>query len=164
MRQQELLFTDCVQTMLTVMLLLLAGMPEGVAFQAYDWNNQSTQIELLDPEQCGNMEKVQAIEQKLNGEIVKIKKECLVQVTRCTASQTIKLAYCGFQSCSGVERYEKFQEPIVIEPADCRLAAKTWKFKLNGKKYPCEMNVRRSVIVNLVGGLDNNGNCEVGMF
>jgi hypothetical protein len=26
------------------------------------------------------------------------------------------------------------------------------------------MNVRRSVIVNLVGGLDNNGNCEVGMF
>jgi hypothetical protein len=87
--------------MLTVMLLLLAGMPEGVAFQAYDWNNQSTQIELLDPEQCGNMEKV-----------------CLVQVTRCTASQTIKSAYCGFQSCLGEERYEKFHEPIVIEPAD----------------------------------------------
>jgi hypothetical protein len=106
------------------------------------------------------MEKVHAIEQ----EIVQIKKECLVQVTRCTASQTIKSAYCGFQSCSGVERYEKFHEPIVIEPADCRLAAKTWKFTLNGKEYPCEMNVRRSVIVNLVGGLDNNGNCEVGMF
>jgi hypothetical protein len=26
------------------------------------------------------------------------------------------------------------------------------------------MNVRRSVIVNLVGGLDNNGYCEVGLF
>jgi hypothetical protein len=26
------------------------------------------------------------------------------------------------------------------------------------------MNVRRSVIVNLVGGLDNNGSCEVRMF
>jgi hypothetical protein len=26
------------------------------------------------------------------------------------------------------------------------------------------MNVRRSVIVNLVGGPDNNGNCEVGLF
>jgi hypothetical protein len=26
------------------------------------------------------------------------------------------------------------------------------------------MNLGRSVIVNLVGGLDNNGNCEVGMF
>jgi hypothetical protein len=44
-----------------------------------------------------------------------------------------------------------------------RLAAKTGKFTLNGKEYPFEMNVRRSVIVNLVGGLDNN-NCEVGLF
>ena len=26
------------------------------------------------------------------------------------------------------------------------------------------MNVRRSVIVDLVGGLDNNGNCEVGLY
>jgi hypothetical protein len=26
------------------------------------------------------------------------------------------------------------------------------------------MNVRMSVIVNLVGGLENNGSCEVGMF
>jgi hypothetical protein len=95
---------------------------------------------------------------------VQIKKERLVQVTRCTASQTVKSAYCGFQSRSGVERYDKFHDPIVIEPADRRLAAKTGRFKLNGKDYPFEMNVRRSVIVNLVGGLDNNGNCEVGLF
>jgi hypothetical protein len=26
------------------------------------------------------------------------------------------------------------------------------------------MNVRRSIIVDLVGGLDNNGNCEVGLY
>ncbi len=26
------------------------------------------------------------------------------------------------------------------------------------------MNVRRSIIVDLVGGLDNDGNCEVGMY
>jgi hypothetical protein len=95
---------------------------------------------------------------------VQIKKERLVQVFRCRASQTIESAYCGFQSCSGVEQYEKFHEPIMIEPADCRLAAKTGRFKLNGKEYLFEMNVRRSVIVNLVGGLDNNRNCEVGMF
>jgi hypothetical protein len=76
----------------------------------------------------------------------------------------IKLAYCGFQSSSGVKQYEKFHEPILIEPADCRLAAKAGKFKLNGKEYLFKMNVRRSVIVNLVGGLDNNGNCEVEMF
>jgi hypothetical protein len=109
------------------------------------------------------MEKAHTIERELYGEIVQIKKEQLVQVTKCTASQTIKSAYCGFQSHSGVERLKKFHEPIVIVPADCRLAAKTEKFKLNGKEYPFEKNVRRSVIVNLVGGLDNNSNCEVGI-
>jgi hypothetical protein len=91
------------QKILTMMLVLLARMPEGVAFQASDCNNQSAQIEqysLLDPEQCVNMEKVHAIEQELYREIVQIKKELLVQVTRCTGSQTIKLAYFGFQSRS----------------------------------------------------------------
>jgi hypothetical protein len=36
--------------------------------------------------------------------------------------------------------------------------------ELNKKDYPFKMNVRRSVIVNLVGGLDSNGNWEVGLF
>jgi hypothetical protein len=39
-----------------------------------------------------------AIERELYGEILQIKKERLVQVTRCTATQTIKSVYCGFQS------------------------------------------------------------------
>jgi hypothetical protein len=52
----------------------------------------------------------------------------------------------------------------MIKPADCRMAAKTGRFKLNGKDYPFEMNVRRSIIVDLVGGLDNNGNCKVGLY
>jgi hypothetical protein len=101
---------------------------------------------------------VHAIERELHREIVQIKKERLVQVTRCTARQTVKSTYCGFQSRSGVEQYVKFHYPIVIEPADCQLAAKTGQFELNGKVYLFEMNVRRSVIVNLMGGLDNNGN------
>ncbi len=153
--------------MMTMMLVMMAGLPECAAFHAYDCNNQSSQIEqysLLDPEPCGNMEKVHAIERELYGEIVQIKKERLVQVTRCTAIQTIKSVYCGFQSRSGPERYAKFRDPIVIEPADCRQAAKTGRFKLNGKDYPFEMNVRRAIIVDLVGGLDNDGNCEVGLY
>ncbi len=56
-------------------------------------------------------------------------------------------------------RHAKFHDLIVIEPADCRQAAKTGRFKLGGKDYLFEMNVRRSVIVDLVGGLDNNDNC-----
>jgi hypothetical protein len=105
--------------MMTMMLVMLAGLPECAAFRAYDCNNQSSQIEqysLLDPEPCGNMEKVHAIERELYGEIVQIKKEQLVQITRCTATQTIKSVYCGFQSHSGPERYTKFHDPIVIEP------------------------------------------------
>ncbi len=43
-KQQELLLTDCVQKMLTVMLVLLARMPESVAFRVKDCNNQGTQI------------------------------------------------------------------------------------------------------------------------
>ncbi len=88
----------------------------------------------------------------------------MVQVTRCTATQTVKSVYCGWQSRTGPERYAKFHDPIVIEPADCRMAAKTGRFKLNGKDYLFEMNVRKAVIVNLVGSLVNYGNCEVGLF
>ncbi len=89
---------------------------------------------------------------------MQIKKERLVQVTRCTASQMVKPAYCGLQSRSGVEGYDKFLDLIMIEPADCRLPAKMVRFKLNRKDYLFEMNVRRSVIVDLLGGLDNNNN------
>ncbi len=56
--------------------------------------------------------KVHAIEWEPYGEIVQIKKEWLVQVTRCMASQTVKSAYCWFQSRSGVERYDKFHEQL----------------------------------------------------
>ncbi len=150
-----------------MMMLMLAGLLECVAFRAYDCNSQSSQIEqysLLDPEPCGNMEKVHAIERELYGEIVQIKKERLVQVTRCMATQTVKSVYCGWQSRTGPERYTKFHDPITVEPADCRRAAKTGRFKLNGKDYPFKMNVRQGVVVDLVGSLDNYGNCEVGLF
>jgi hypothetical protein len=158
---------NSLRVMMTMMLFMMAGLPECTAFRALDCNNQSLQIEqysLLDPEPCANMEEVHAIERELYGEIVQIKKERLAQVTRCTATQTIKSVYCGFQSRSGPERYAKFQDPIVTEPADCRQAAKMGRFKLNGKDYPFEMNVRRSVVVDLLGGLDNDANCEVGLY
>ncbi len=98
---------NSLRVMMTMMLLMLAGLPECVAFRAYDCNSQSSQIEqysLLDPEPCGNMEKVHAIERELYGEIVQIKKERLVQVTRCTATQTVKSVYCGWQSRAGPAR------------------------------------------------------------
>jgi hypothetical protein len=88
-KRQEPLPLNSLRVMMTMMLFMLAGLPECTAFRAYDFNNQSSQIEqysLLDPELCGNMEKVHAIERELYGEIVQIKKDRLVQVTRCTAT------------------------------------------------------------------------------
>ncbi len=79
---------NSLRVMMTMMLFMMAGLPECAAFRAYDCNNQSSQIEqysLLDPEPCGNyMEKVHAIEQELYGEIVQIKKEPVHLVTLCT--------------------------------------------------------------------------------
>jgi hypothetical protein len=151
--------------MLAMMLILLTRTQETSAFRAYDCNNQSAQLEqylLLDQEPWGNMEKVLAIEQELYREIVQMEKERVVQVTGCTAAQTIESFYCIF-CCARVKRNKKFQS-IVIELAHFKLAAKTGKFKINRKAYPFEMIVRRSVIVNLIGGLNNNGNCEIRLF
>ncbi len=83
-RRSGFLPRNNMRVLMTMMLLMLAGLPECVAFRAYDCNSQSSQIEqysLLDPEPCGSMEKVHAIECELYGEIVQIKKERLVQVT-----------------------------------------------------------------------------------
>jgi hypothetical protein len=154
-KKLELRLADGVQVMMAMMLVMLAGMPECTAFRAYDCNNQSSQIEqysLLAPSRAATWR-------------------------RCTPSsgssteKSCRSRRSGWCRLPGARRprrssrrYEKFHDPIVIDSADCRLAAKTGRFKLNGKDYPFEMNVRRSVIVNLVGVLDNNGNCEVRLF
>jgi hypothetical protein len=108
---QEFSHENSMRAMMTMMLLMLAELPECVAFRAFESNSQSSQIEqysLLDPEPCGNMEKVHAIERELYGEIVQIKKEQLVQVTRCTATQTIKTVSCGWQSRSAPSDTRRF--------------------------------------------------------
>ncbi len=114
------------RAMMAMMLLMLAGLPECVAFRAFDCNSQSSQVEqysLLDPEPCSNMEKVHAIERELYGEIVQFKKERLVQVTRCTATETIKTAHCGWQSHSAPSGTRSFttQSPSSRQIADWRL-------------------------------------------
>ncbi len=94
-------------------VLLTVGTTRSAAFKAFDCNNASAPIEqdlLLDPEPCGNMQKVHAIERDLHGEIVQIKKERLVQVTKCIVFQMITTTYCGFQSGAGVPRYVKFPD------------------------------------------------------
>jgi hypothetical protein len=157
--------TGCLKKMMAVAVLLAVGATRATAFKAFDCNNGSAPIEqysLLDPEPCDNMQKVHAIERDLHGEIVQIKKERLVQVTKCILFKTITSTFCGFQSRSGVPRYVKFRTPLTIEPSDCRLSARLGRIKINGKEHPFEMGVKTDFSVYLVGGLDAQGNCEVG--
>ncbi len=157
----------CLRKMMAVAVLLAVGGTRATAFKAFDCNNGSAPIEqysLLDPEPCGNMQKVHAIERDLHGEIVQIKKERLVQVTKCIVFQTITSTFCRFQSRAGVPRYVKFRTPLTIEPSDCTLLAKLGKIKINGKEHPFGMGIKTYFSVYLVGGLDVQGNCEVGAY
>ena len=134
----------CLRKIMMMIVMLAVGVTRVAAFKAFDCNNSSAPIEqysLLDPEPCGNMQKVHAVERDLHGEIVQIKKERLVQVTKCIVFETITSTYCGFQSRAGVPRYVKFRTPLTIEPSDCRLSAKLGKIKINGKEHPFEMGV-----------------------
>ncbi len=116
-------------------VLLAVGATRATAFKAFDCNKGSAPIEqysLLDPEPCGNMQKVHVVERDLHGEIVQIKKERLVQVTKCIMFETITSTFCGFQSRAGVPRYVKFRTPLTIEPSNSRLSAKLGRIKING--------------------------------
>jgi hypothetical protein len=95
----------CLRRMIAMAVLLLVGTPQAAAFKAFDCNNKCAPIKqcsLLDPEPCGNMQKAHAIERDLQREIVQIKKEGLMQVTKCIMFQTITPTFCGFQSGAGV--------------------------------------------------------------
>ncbi len=102
----------------------------------------------------------QHAESSRHGEIVQIKKERLVQVTKCIVFKTIMATFCGFQSGARVPRYVRFRMPLTIEPSDCRLLAKLGKIKISGKEHPFEMGVKTDISVYLVGRLDAQGNWQ----
>jgi hypothetical protein len=56
------------------------------------------------------------------------------------------------------------REALNVEPADCRLAEKTGKLKINGKEQKVQIGVSMSFHTYLKGGVDINNNCEVGTF
>ncbi len=156
-----------IQRVMTLLALMLTGAPGIYGFQAYDCNNASAPLEqysLLEPEPCPDMLKQHELERNLEGEIVQLKKERLIHTTRCQVYETIQTQYCGFQSRAGATRYLKMREALNVEPADCRLAEKTGKIKINGKEQKVQIGVSMSFHIYLRGGVDMNNNCEVGTF
>jgi hypothetical protein len=111
--------------MLTTSLAGLAGV-EG--FQGYDCSNSSNPVDmysLLDPEPCPDVAMDHVVERMLHGEIVQMKRERLIRITRCHVVESLMSQYCGWQSGAGVVRYKKFREPYTVEPSACRHANKT---------------------------------------
>jgi hypothetical protein len=156
-----------VQMVMTLLALMLTGAPQIYGFQAYDCNNASAPLEqysLLEPEPCPDMLKQHELERNLEGEIVQLKKECLIHTTRCQVCETIQTKFCGFQSRAGATRYIKLREALNVEPADCRLAEKTGRIKINGKEQVIQIEVSTSFHTYLKGGVDINNNCEVGTY
>jgi hypothetical protein len=105
--------------MLTTSLASLAGV-EG--FNAYDCSNSSNPVDmysLLDPEPCPDVAMDHVVERMLHGEILQMKRERLIRITRCHVVESVMIQYCGWQSRAGVVRYLKFREPYTVEPSEC---------------------------------------------
>ncbi len=129
--------------MLTASLASLARV-EG--FQAYDCSNSSNPVDmysLLDPEPCPDVAMDHVVERMMHGEIVQMKRERLIRITRCHVVESVMSQYCGWQSRAGVVRYLKFCEPYTVEPSACRHANKTGMIVINKKSWPVQMGAVR---------------------
>jgi hypothetical protein len=116
--------------MVGVIAMLTASLAGVEGFKAYDCSNSSNPVDmyfLLDPEPCPDVAMDHVVERMLHGEIVQMKRERLIRITRCHVVESIMSQYCGWQSRVGVVRYLKFREPYTVEPSACRHANKTGK-------------------------------------
>jgi hypothetical protein len=102
------------------------------------------------------------VERMMHGEIVQMKRERLIRITRCHVVESVMSQYCGWQSRAGVVRYLKFREPYTVEPSACRHANKTGMIMINKKSWPVQMGAVRSYADYLEGSLDLGHNCPVG--
>jgi len=60
---------------------------------------------LLDPEPCPDIAMDHVVERMMHGEIVQMKRERLIRITRCQVVESIMSQYCGWQSRAGVVGY-----------------------------------------------------------
>jgi hypothetical protein len=68
----------------------------------------------MEPMLCPDMLKQHKLERNLEGEIVQLKKECLLHTTRCQVYETIQTQFCRFQSRAGALQYIKLWEALNI--------------------------------------------------
>ncbi len=126
-------------------------------------SNPVDMYSLLVPEPCPDVAMDHVVERMLHGEIVQMKRERLIRITRwCHVVESVVSQYCGWQSRAGVVRYLKFREPYTVEPSACNHANKTGMIVINKKSYPVQMGTVKSYTDFKEGSLDLKHNCQVG--
>jgi hypothetical protein len=131
---------------IAVLTASLSGLARVEGFQAYDCSNSSNPVDmysLLNPEPCPDVAMDHVVERMMHGEIVQMKRERLIRITRCHVVESVTSQYCGWQSRAGVVRYLKFREPYTVEPSACRHANKTGMIVINKKSWPVQMGAVR---------------------
>ncbi len=150
---------------LMLMLLCISGHP-AAGFTAYDCSNRSNIVEsysLLEPDVCANMGKEGEVKTTVYGEILQIKQDRMIPVFQCIVIEAIISQYCGMFLAAGVARYIRFREPKTLEAWECRQARKSGKIIINGRTFQGKIGATASHSMFLVGGLDDESRCEIGI-
>jgi hypothetical protein len=83
--------------MIAMLTASLASMSGVKGFKAYDCSNSSNLVDmysLLDPEPCPNVAMDHVVEWMLHEEIVQMKRERLIRITRCHVMESVMSQFC----------------------------------------------------------------------
>jgi hypothetical protein len=106
---------------LTASLASLAGV-EG--FKAYDCSNSSNPVgmySLLDLEPCPDVAMDHVVERMLHREIVQMKRERLIRITRFHVVESVMSQYCGWsQPLRLRSSLMRLRSSLVVRASDCQ--------------------------------------------
>jgi len=88
-----------------------------------------------------------------------------VPIFRCQVTETVISQYCGYFSRAGVTWFSKFFGPKIVDPQSCCRAFKNkGQIEIGRKIYFAAIGTSTSQSDFLVGVLDDENNCETGIF
>jgi hypothetical protein len=84
-----------------------------------------------------------------------------VSIFRCHVVESVFSQYCGHSSASGITRYIRFREPLLVEPETCRRAQMTdGNITIAGRIFRGNVGTTTSPSFFLAGRLDDVHHCS----
>jgi hypothetical protein len=109
-RSRKLASTRSVMVSVIAMLTAsLASLSGADGFKAYNCSNFSNLVDmysLLDPEPCPDEAMDHMVERMLHGEIVQMKRERFIRITRCHVVEFVMSQHCRWQSCMSTRQHD----------------------------------------------------------